>query len=141
MDHLSPRPGPERDRPRLDLTQTVTATLPSPSISHLRVRAVHRKLRLRLTLSESARLTVVVWKLVPGQIVQRRCRPGARHGRRCQAAFYKLTLDLTVQAGVNALRPRMRALAPGRYRVTVVAIGPDGARSRVHAVVVTVRRR
>lgn len=124
------------------LTQSVARTLPpAPSISHLRVRLVHRKLRLRLTLSEAARLTVVIWKLVPGRIVHRRCRVGARHGRRCQVLVRKLTLHLNGRGGANSLRPRMRALAPGRYLVTVIAIASDGARSRRHTAVVTVRRR
>jgi outer membrane protein assembly factor BamB len=124
------------------LTQSVIA-LPPPglTLSHLRVRVGHRKLRLSLTLSEPARLTVVVWKLVPGRIVHRRCRARAKHGRRCQATLYELTLRLNGGGGADALRPRMRALAPGRYLVTVIAIGSGGARSRLHATVVTVPRR
>jgi polyvinyl alcohol dehydrogenase (cytochrome) len=123
------------------LTQSVTATLPPPSISHLRVRVVRRKLRLSVTLSEPARLTVVVWKLVPGRRLDRRCRPRARHGRRCTATVMKLRFHLNARGGASRFRPRMRALAPGRYLVTVIAIGSDGARSRQHAAVVAVPRR
>ncbi|HLY49237.1 MAG TPA: Ig-like domain repeat protein, partial [Solirubrobacteraceae bacterium] len=83
-----------------------------PAISHLHVSVAHRKLRLRLNLSESAKLTVVVAKLVPGRLAHHRCRAGRRRGRRCQAAVHQLTLHLSGRKGRNKFAPRMRALRP-----------------------------
>jgi outer membrane protein assembly factor BamB len=120
------------------LTQVVYT--PLPVISHLRVRAVRGKLRLSLALSEPAKLTVVIAKLVPGRIVHRRCRAAARRGRRCQASLRKATLHLSGRAGRDSLRPRMRSLAPGRYAITVTARDAFGGRSRPRTVVVVVRR-
>jgi hypothetical protein len=121
------------------LTQSVILQL--PAISHLRVRLVHRRLRLSLTLSEPARLTVVVWKLVPGRMVHRACRAGAKQGRRCEASVKKLIFNLNAQGGSDVLRPWMRPLTPGRYLVTVTAVVADGARSAPRSARVTVERR
>ncbi len=112
---------------------------PAPVLSRLRARVVHRKLRLSLILSESASLTVVVAKLVPGRVVHRRCRAGARHGRRCLLAHRKMVLYLNGKSGRNAFKPRMRALPPGRYAVTITARDAAGARSKHSTVVVVVR--
>lgn len=120
------------------LEQSVLAHV--PVISHLHVRLVRRRLRLSLTLSEPARLTVVVWKLVPGRRVHRRCRVGARHGRHCEAAVERLIFHLSARAGSDRFRPRMRPLPPGRYLVTVTAVASDGGRSLPRRAVVTVRR-
>ncbi|MBV8431839.1 MAG: PQQ-binding-like beta-propeller repeat protein [Solirubrobacterales bacterium] len=122
---------------QIALTQSVTT--PAPVISHLRVRVLRRKLRIDLVLSEPAQLTVVVAKLVAGRRVGRSCRVGARHGRRCAVARRRTTLRWRGRRGHNGFRPRMRALAPGRYLLTVTALTSSGGRSRPHAVVVVVR--
>jgi outer membrane protein assembly factor BamB len=112
----------------------------TPMISHLRVKVVHRKLRISLTLSEAAKLTVVVSRLVPGRRVHRHCRVRARRGRRCTAAQHRTTIRLSGRRGKDSFQPRMRALPPGRYAITVTALSPSRRRSRPHTVVVVVRR-
>lgn len=121
------------------LTQSVISKL--PAISRLRVRVVHRRLRVSLTLSEPARLTVVVWRLVPGRTVHGRCRTAARHGRRCTRSVMKLRFHVNARAGADRFRPRMRALSPGRYLVTVVAVAAHGGRSPRSSRTITVPRR
>jgi hypothetical protein len=102
---------------------------------------VRGKLRLSLTLSEPAELIVVVSKLVSGRKVHGRCVARARHGRRCLAAVRKLTLHIAGRRGSNVLTPRMSALSPGRYAITVVATNSVGERSTSHTVEVAVARR
>jgi outer membrane protein assembly factor BamB len=110
-----------------------------PAISHLRVKVVHRKLRFSLTLSEPAKLVIVVSKLVPGHFRHHRCRAGGRRGRRCRASLRKASLTHRGQAGYNSFAPAMRALAPGTYAVTVTAIDSASQRSKPVTVVVVVR--
>jgi hypothetical protein len=121
------------------LTQLVNAI----AISHLRAIAIHRKLRLGLTISLPARLTVTIYRRVPGRITRRHCRVGAKHGRPCDALVRKAKLTLAAKRGKNTFAPRMRALAPGRYVVAVSAVTRAGGRSKTYrtAFVVRVRRR
>jgi outer membrane protein assembly factor BamB len=113
---------------------------PGPVISHLHASAVHRKLRLSLTLSERAKLTVVVSRTVSGRVVHRRCRLAAKHGRRCSTSVRTVTLLLNGRRGRNSFKPRMRALAPGRYTVTVTARDAGGRRSKRYTATFVVRR-
>lgn len=110
-----------------------------PTLSHLAVRVHRRKLRLSLTLSRPAQVLIVVAKLVPGHVTRRGCRAGAAPGRRCTVPERTLTLRMKGRSARNRFRPRMRGLAPGRYRVTVTALDPSGGRSRPQSVLVTVR--
>jgi len=118
------------------LSQVVLA----PVISHLHAKAVHGKLWLSLTLSEPAKLTVVVLRIVSGRIVHSRCRAGASHGRRCRASLRKATLLLNGKRGRNTFKPRMRALASASYIVSVTARDAGGGRSRRYATSFVVRR-
>jgi hypothetical protein len=120
------------------LTQVVAAT--APVISNLRVGAVHGKLRLTLILSKPAKLTVVVFRFVAGRIAHRRCRVGARRGRRCHALVRKATFTLSGVRGRRSYKPRMRLLAPGRYMVTVAAVSADGGRAKRRTAIVVVPR-
>jgi hypothetical protein len=133
-----PPPGPPSPPPPPPPSKPIP---PPPTISHLRIHVVRGKLRLSLTLSEPARLTIVVSKLVPGRKVHGRCRVRARHGRRCEESTRKLTLQIAAREGSDSPRPRMHALSPGRYSVTVVATNSVRERSRTHTAVVTVRHR
>ena len=123
------------------LTQVVKAT--APAISHLRTRVIHRKLWLGLTISLRARLTVTIYRRVPGRIARRHCRAGAKHGRKCGALVRKAKLTLAAKRGKNTFSPRMRSLAPGRYVVAVSAVTLTGGRSKTYrtAFVVRVRTR
>jgi hypothetical protein len=110
-----------------------------PVISHLKASTVHRKLHLSFTISESARLTIAVYRRGSGRIVKRRCRIGTRHGRACTLLLRKATITVFARRGQDRIAPRMRALAPGRYVVRVIAVNATGGRSRTYTVGLTVR--
>jgi outer membrane protein assembly factor BamB len=111
-----------------------------PVISKLRARALHRKLQLKLVLSTPAKLTIVLSRNLAGRIVHRRCRAGARRGRRCTVLLRKATFTISAKQGANTLTPRMRALAPGPYTVTVTGVSASGGRSRRYTVTFVVPR-
>jgi hypothetical protein len=119
------------------LTQVVAAI--SPVISRLRVTASHGKLRVSLVLSLAARLTITVYREVTGRIVHNACRLGAKHGRSCRTEIHRATLMMKVSRGRHTLRPRMRALAPGRYLVFVTGATAAGGRSRRYKAALVVR--
>ena len=115
-----------------------TITPPPPRISHLRVRVDRGKLRIKLTLSQQAKLIVVIAKRLPGRKVHRRCVVSAKHGRRCVVSQQKRRLRLHGSAGRDSFKLRMRALPPGRYAITITAVAPTGARSKPATVIVVV---
>jgi hypothetical protein len=130
------------------LSQVVAATGPGgpggpptivPVISKLHARALHRKLQLKLVLSTPAKLTIVLSRNLAGRIVHRRCRAGAKRGRRC-TVVRKVTFTISATQGANTLRPRMRALARGPYTVTVTGVSASGGRSRRYTVTFVVPR-
>lgn len=123
------------------LTETVGSAPSSGglSLTGVRVRVVHRKLRLKFTLSQPAKVKVVILKLEWGRIVDGRCRPGAKHGRRCRTLRHRRTLHLLAQAGQHRLRPHMRRLPPARYAITLTAVGANGQRSNSVTVIVAAR--
>lgn len=129
------------------LTQSVTSppgpgggpgTKVIPLISHLRARAVRRKLWLSLVLSVPARATIALAR--NGHRVHRRCRVGAKRGRRCTIPLRHGTFRMNGRRGPNTMKPRMRPLAPGRYTVSVTAISASGGRSRRYTVTFVVPR-
>jgi hypothetical protein len=90
-----------------------TVDVVAPRISKLRLARLPsstRRGRLRLSLSEPARVVVTLKR-----VDSRR--------RAARQAF-------TARKGANALRLRKRRLAPGAYRLTVVAIDEAGNRSK-----------
>lgn len=114
-----------------------------------RGRRVRGGARVRFTLDRAASVRARVTQMLPGRRAGGRCvAPGHRaaaKGKRCTRAVSRGTLALgTRGAGVTtfALTGRVgpRALAPGRYRLTLTATA-DGRASRPATVTFTVRRR
>ena len=122
-----------------NLTQVVYAI--PPVISHLKATAFHRKLRLSLTISQSARLAVTIYRQASGRIVRKRCRIDAKHGKACKLLLRRARITVGVRRGRNRIAPRMRPLAPGRYVLTVTAVTAAGGRSRTYTVRLLVPRR
>ena len=108
----APAPSTETAPPPAD-TQTTPAAVDRtpPVIRNVRLRRLARALRVQLRLSERSRVTVTV-----------------KHGKRRVARLVK-----TGASGRNSLSIR-KALAPGRYVVTLQAI--DGAGNRAKPVAV-----
>jgi outer membrane protein assembly factor BamB len=85
--------------------------------------------RLTLTLSEAARLQIVVTRLRTGRLVHHRCRLGPRHGRRCTVRHRARRLSVKGRAGRNRLHLKLRGLAIGRYTTAIVARNALGLKS------------
>ena len=125
------------------------ATLPRLTVGRLRVLPVPgragKKVAVRFTLSASARVTVVVDRLVPGRRRAGACRPTSPTGARCTAFVRRATLTATKPGGsltTITLPARLggRPLAPGRYRITVIARDANTRRvSNTRRVLLTVR--
>jgi len=103
-------------------------------------RRVKRGTRFRYTLSEPARVTMRIERVLPGRVrgrgARRRCvKPTARNrgARRCKRYKRVTTLAANEQAGRQSTafsgRVKGRALRRGRYRARLVATDALGARS------------
>jgi hypothetical protein len=97
------------------------------------VRLPGRGSAFRYTLSERARVTFRIYRLLPGRRVGRRCLAAtrARRGRpRCTRAPLAGTLYRTAAAGRRSTpfsgRVGRRALRPGGYRATLRATDAAG---------------
>ncbi|NLT05775.1 MAG: hypothetical protein GXY03_05620, partial [Solirubrobacterales bacterium] len=98
-------------------------------------RRVKRGSTLRFRLSERATVRIRIDRLQRGRRAGGRCRPAAKTGRRCLRLRRAGTLvRRDRRAGANRIRISgrigRRALRPGRYRATVVAIDSAGNRSK-----------
>jgi Tol biopolymer transport system component len=100
-------------------------------------RRVRAGTTLRYRLSEAARVAVKVERQLPGRRTKGRCvkpAPRLQARPRCTRVVPAGTLVRSGRAGANAVRfsGRLgkRALAAGRYRVTLVATDAAGNRSR-----------
>jgi len=103
-------------------------------------RRVKRGTRFRYTLSEPARVTIRIERVLPGRVrgrgARRRCvKPTARNrgARRCKRYRRVTTLVANEQAGRQSTaftgRVKGRGLRRGRYRARLVATDALGARS------------
>ncbi len=112
----------------------VRVTPPAPSLSHVRLGARRVTARagvtLRLTLSQAAQVHVSIARLLSGHKVNRRCRAGRGHGARCTVSRRARRTSFHAKRGRNRRHLRLRGLAPGRYAVSISAVGPGGRRSR-----------
>ena len=93
---------------------------------------VRSRARVRFTLSEDARVTFRIRRLLPGRRVNRRCvppRPANRTRPRCTRRKAVARSGATLTAGRRAVRLPTRALRPGRYELTINAVDAAGRRS------------
>jgi outer membrane protein assembly factor BamB len=111
-----------------------------PRLSAVRLGSRHVRERrgttLRLTVSEQASVRIGIQRVRAGRRIHGHCRPDARHGRRCTFGHLARRLRFRAHAGNDRRRLRhcWRRLPAGRYRLTVVAVGTGGRRSRTIAV-------
>jgi hypothetical protein len=115
-------------------------------------RRTRRGTRFRYTLSEPARVTIAIERVLPGRVkgrgARRRCvKPTRRNrgGRRCKRYRRVTRLTANEQGGRQSTpfsgRVRSRALKPGRYRARLTATDALGARGREHRLALRVVRR
>jgi hypothetical protein len=115
------------------------SSIPPPTISHIRIKVRSGRARLTFTLSEAAKVTVVVRRILVGRSVGGRCRLHATRGQRCLVSLRRATLRLSGKRGVDSFRLRMRPLPAGRHSATLVARDAAGRRSRAYKVTFRVR--
>lgn len=100
--------------------------------------------KLTITVNRAATLTLRYERIRAGRLKSGRCLAGGP-GRPCEryiAAGSPVTA--TLLPGVNRIplsgRTRAGKLAPGKYRLTLVAVAPDGRRSKPLRLVLTIVR-
>lgn len=122
----------------------------TPALTRLTVKPKARKRvrTVRYRLSEAARVTLRVQRLVNGRRVGGKCRrqTASNRGRRACRRYVTLRGRIVKdgQAGLNRTRMRTRIggrkLRPGRYRLTAVARDAAGNRSAIKKARFRVRR-
>jgi Glucose / Sorbosone dehydrogenase len=140
-DRLAPRlSGLAMMRRRFRVSRAITAVSAA-------VRLPGRGSAFRYTLSERARVTFRIYRLLPGRRVGRRCLPATRARRarpRCTRAPLAGTLYRTARAGRRSTpfsgRIGGRALLPGNYRATLRATDAAGNVSAGVAIAFTIVR-
>lgn len=90
-----------------------------------------RGARLRFTLSEAARVTLLVQRPRAGRTARGRCRPAARRGARCTLWVRVASTTVAGRAGANGIRFTgrfgRRTLAAGGYRLRLTPRDAGGA--------------
>jgi hypothetical protein len=82
------------------------------------------------TLSTPASVTVVITQTVRGRKLNGRCRPIAKHGKRCTVTLKRTTRTLRGAAGANSIKLGLARLAPGVYHATISARNSGGTSRR-----------
>lgn len=104
-----------------------------------------KSFKLTTKLSEQAKLSIQVARLVPGRKSGTHCSTKARDGKRCTAVRSVGSLSASGGAGKVTItvpaKVARRTLAPGRYRITVQATDSGGLRSAARALTVTVTQK
>jgi hypothetical protein len=110
----------------------------APVISRLKLSAsaFSRRTTLSFRLSEAAQVTLSFERKLTGHKAGGKCVSPAKkgHARCTRYSRIRTTLKLQAKAGANSMYlkgrlSRKRSLAPGRYRLTLVATDPAGKRS------------
>jgi hypothetical protein len=137
----APQPSPET------AADTTAPVIKSASLTRRRFRAgpgqtamaaaTPKGTTLKVDLSEAGSLAVKVDRLLPGRRTGGRCSTRARKGKRCTVAKSAGTLTRALQAGPARIafsgRLGKRKLAPGSYRLTLVATDAAGNQSATRA--------
>ena len=101
-----------------------------PALSAVRLGskrfAARKGTKLKLTVSQAARIRVLITKTVKGRKVKGVCKRRARAGRRCTTTITKRTLTFSAREGANALKLKLRGLAKGKYTAAVSAQNANG---------------
>uniref|UniRef100_UPI003566A129 choice-of-anchor Q domain-containing protein n=1 Tax=Paraconexibacter sp. TaxID=2949640 RepID=UPI003566A129 len=142
-------------------TQTITVTVPTsiapttvaadtapPVLGSVKLVGNARRgktIRLRGSLSESAKVTMTVYRLTTGRRVGSACRSRRKTGRTCTITTRRGAVTVSAKAGkaVTFTLPAeiaKKTLPTGRYRVTLVAKDAAGNASRARTRTVTVKR-
>jgi hypothetical protein len=88
--------------------------------------AAHKGTTLKLTVSQPARIRVLITQTVAGHKVRGVCKRHTTTGRRCTTTTVKRTLTFSARAGANGFRLKLPGLAKGAYTATITAQNANG---------------
>jgi hypothetical protein len=113
------------------MAETVVATSASaPVLSGVRLGskrfAAKKGTTLKLTVSQPARITVLITQTVKGHKVRGVCKRHAKTGKSCTTTITKRSLTFSARAGANAFKLRLPGLANGAYSATIIAQNANG---------------
>ena len=94
---------------------------------------------LKLTVSQAARIKVVIGQAVKGHKVKGVCKRRAKKGKRCTIKLTKRTLTLSARAGANSFKFKLKGLAAGAYTATISAQNASG-KSQAITIKFTIKR-
>jgi hypothetical protein len=79
-----------------------------------------------VTVSQAARIRVLITKAVNGHRVKGVCKRHAKTGKKCATTITKRTLSFSGKAGRNSFKLKLRGLAKGRYTAAITAQNANG---------------
>ena len=113
---------PTTDQP--SVTQPITTPAARPALTKVAVK----KRSVVFTVSQRAKVTLRISRVIKGRRVGKRCVPTAKRGKRCVKLVRVLTKSVTAN-GSGTIRFARNKLRRGTYRATLVAVSASG-RSR-----------
>jgi hypothetical protein len=123
---------------------TVAAATRPPVLSAVKLGSkrftAKKGTKLKLTLSQPAKITVVITQTVKGHKVKHACKRTAKQGKRCTLAITKRTLNFVGKAKGNTFKLKLRGLAKGRYTAAVTAHNANGKSATVKRKFTIIRR-
>jgi hypothetical protein len=126
----TPKPGPTGTPPPSGSPRPSHTSHP-PTLSALRLSstrfAANKRTTLKLTLSQAAKVRVLITQTVRGRAVTHACKRNAKQGKRCTVTITKRTLSFAGKAKANAFKLTLRGLAKGSYTAAVSAHNANGS--------------
>jgi hypothetical protein len=125
---------------------TVSASRPAsaPTLSGVKLGprrfAAKKGTTLKLTVSQPARITLLITGTVAGHKLRGVCKRHAKTGRRCATTIIKRTLTFSARTGANAFKLKLPGLARGTYTATITAQNANG-KSRAVRLTFTITHR
>ena len=113
---------PTTDQP--SVTQPITPPAARPALTKVAVK----KRGVAFMVSQNAKVTLRISRVIKGRRVGKRCVPTAKRGKRCVKLVRVLTKSVTAN-GSGTIRFARNKLRRGTYRATLVAVSASG-RSR-----------
>jgi hypothetical protein len=117
------------------------ATPSAPTLSAVRLGsnrfAAKNGTTLKLTLSQPARITVLITQTVKGYKVRGVCKRHAKTGKSCTTTITKRTLIFSISAGANTFKLKLPGLANGAYTAMISAQNANG-KSRAIKLTITI---
>ncbi|MGD1012192.1 MAG: carboxypeptidase regulatory-like domain-containing protein [Acidimicrobiales bacterium] len=117
---------------------------PTPKLADVSLRnakfLAKKGTTLRLTLSEAAKVTIVVNEPMSGRKVKGECKLGAQTGERCVLMVRKAKIAFYGVKGKNDFKFLLKELSPGRYFATLTAEKGTGPTSKPDTIAFTILR-